>query len=207
MFCCRLDQSSDIPGHRAVREELNAAQKARGCLGPRRGGGGREQGPRVKRSNIQQLKVRTRCARCRKLGHWARECSEGNRGQRNDERYERRAGRPEDSSKKFISLAGPTERRRFLLGATWTFVTLDPGGVLWDIGARGTRRERATETEEQTARGVRFFRWNGVMRNQNLQAVPEVRRSQSVLYTYQLVASSSASLSWSRMFHHSCRWE
>ena len=82
-------------GYGVVREELNAAQKARVFFGPRCGPGGREQGPRMKRSSIQQLKLRSRCARCRKLGHGARECPEGNRGERNDERYDRRAGRPE----------------------------------------------------------------------------------------------------------------
>ena len=45
------------PGYRAVREELNAAQMARGFFGPRRG---REQGPRMKRSSIQHVKLRTR---------------------------------------------------------------------------------------------------------------------------------------------------
>ena len=80
----------------------------------------------MKRSSIQQLKLRTRCARCRKLGHWARECPEGNRGQRNDERYGRRAMRPGENSKGFITAAKPTERRPFFLGASWTFVTLDP---------------------------------------------------------------------------------
>ena len=65
------------PGYRAVRADLN---------GPGRSASGRDQGPRMKRSSIQQLKLRTRCARCRKLGHWARECPEGNRGQRNDEK-------------------------------------------------------------------------------------------------------------------------
>ena len=39
----------------------------------------------MKRSSIQQLKLRTGCARCRKLGHWARECPH--------ERYDRRAMR------------------------------------------------------------------------------------------------------------------
>ena len=61
------------PGYRAIREDLNVAQKSRGFFGPRRSASGRDQGPRMKRSNIQQLKLRTRCARCRKLGHWARE--------------------------------------------------------------------------------------------------------------------------------------
>ena len=61
------------PGYRAVREELNAAQKARGFFGPRGGASGSEQGPRMKRSSIEQLKLRTRCARCRKLGHWAQQ--------------------------------------------------------------------------------------------------------------------------------------
>ena len=64
------------PGYRAFREELNASQKARGFFANRRGAGGREQGPRMKRSSITQLKLRTRCARCRKIGHWARECPE-----------------------------------------------------------------------------------------------------------------------------------
>ena len=82
------------PGYRAIREDLNVAQKSRCFFGPRRGASGRDQGPRMKRSSIQQLKLRTRFARCRKLGHWARECPEGNRGQRNDERYDRRALRP-----------------------------------------------------------------------------------------------------------------
>ena len=53
--------------------------------------------PRMKRSSIQQLKLRTRCARCRKLGHWARECPEGNRGQCKDERYDQGATRLEET--------------------------------------------------------------------------------------------------------------
>ena len=32
--------------------------------------------PKMKRSNIAQLKSRTRCTRSRKIGHWARECVE-----------------------------------------------------------------------------------------------------------------------------------
>ena len=62
------------PGYRAIREDLNVAQKSRDFFGLRRGASGRDQGPRMKRSSIQQLELRTRCARCRKLG------------QRNDER-------------------------------------------------------------------------------------------------------------------------
>ena len=123
------------PGYRAVREELNAAQLARGFFDPRRGVGGREHGPRMKRSSILQLKLRTRCARCRRIGHWARESRDGNRGQRNDERYDRRAGNLEDGLKGFIAVAGPTGRRPFFLGATWTFVAIDPGEDLWDTGA------------------------------------------------------------------------
>ena len=98
------------------------------------GQSGNTQGPRMKRSSIQQLKLRTRCARCRKLGHWARECPEGNRGQRNEERYDRRAVRPGEKPRGFITVAQPTERRPFFLGASWTFVSLDPGEVLWDTG-------------------------------------------------------------------------
>ena len=83
----------------------------------------------MKRSSIQQLKLRTR-----KLGHWARECPEGTRGQRNDERYDRRAMRSGENSKGFITVAKPTERRPFFLGASWTFVTLDPGESASGIG-------------------------------------------------------------------------
>ena len=124
------------PGYRAVREDLNVAQMSRGFFGPRRGGSGKAQGPRMKRSSIQQLKLRTKCARCQKLGHWARECPAGNRGQRNDERYDRRSVRPGENSKGFITEAKPTERRPFFLGASWTFVSLDPGEVLWDTGSQ-----------------------------------------------------------------------
>ena len=124
------------PGYRAIREDLNVAQKSRGFFGPRWSASGRDQGPCMKRSSIQQLKLRTRCARCRKLGHCARECPEGNRGQRNEERYDRRAVRPRENSRGFITVAKPTERRPFFLGASWTFVSLDPREVLWDTGAQ-----------------------------------------------------------------------
>ena len=56
------------PRCQAVREDLNVAQKSRGFFGPRRSASGRDQGPRMKRSSIQQLKLRTRCGRCHKLG-------------------------------------------------------------------------------------------------------------------------------------------
>ena len=35
-----------------------------------------------------------------------------------------------------VERAKSTERRCFFLGASWTFVTLDPGDVLWDTGAQ-----------------------------------------------------------------------
>ena len=47
------------PGYQAVREDLNAAQKSRGFFGPRRRASGRDQGLRMKRSSIQQLKLRS----------------------------------------------------------------------------------------------------------------------------------------------------
>ena len=124
------------PGYRVAREDPNTTHKSRGFSGPRRGTSDRDRGPCMKRSSLQQLKLRTRCARCRKLGHWAHECPEGNRGQRNDERYDRRAVRLGENPKAFITVAKLTERRPFFLGASWTFVSLDPGEVLWDTGAQ-----------------------------------------------------------------------
>ena len=124
------------PGYRAVQEDLNVAQKSRSFFGPRRGASGRGQAPRMKRSSIQQLELRTRCARCRKLGHWARECPEEYRGQRNDERYDRRVVRAGENSRGFFTVAKAIERKPFFLGASCTFVTLDPGEVLWDTGAQ-----------------------------------------------------------------------
>ena len=40
------------------------------------------------------------------------------------------------TQKGFIAVAGHTKRRLFFLGASWTFVALDPGEVLWDTGAQ-----------------------------------------------------------------------
>ena len=119
---------------------------SRGFFGSRRGAGGREQRPRMMRSSIQQLKMRTRCARCRELGHWARECPEGNREQRHDERYDQHAWRRGEKLKRFIAVAGQTERKPFFLVASWTFVTLEPGEVLWDTGAQENRRETAARS-------------------------------------------------------------
>ena len=165
-------------GYWAVREDLNVAQKSGVFFGPRRGASGRDQGPRMKRSSIQQLKLRTRCARCRKLEHRGRECPEGNRGQRNEERCDRRAVRPWENSRGFITVAQPTERRPFFLGASWTFVSLHPGEVLWDTGAQeglvgkeqldkwckllaehGLQVEWSQEKPE-SACGMRRGRWN-----------------------------------------------
>ena len=42
------------PGYRTVGEDLNVVQKSRGLFGHRRGASGRDQGPRMKRSSIQQ---------------------------------------------------------------------------------------------------------------------------------------------------------
>ena len=83
---------------------------------------------------LEHSTAETAHAVCKMSQTWtlARECPEGNRGQRNDERYDRRAVKPEEN----ITVAKPTERRPFFFGASWTFVTLDPGEVLWDTGAQ-----------------------------------------------------------------------
>ena len=120
-YYCRLDQLSDTLGT-GLSEEVSILRRSPEVqvteIGDRAG----------KRSSIQQLKLHTRCARCRKLGHRAPECPEENRGQRNDERYDRRAVRLGENSNGFITVAKPTERR--------PFVTHDPGEVPWDTGAQ-----------------------------------------------------------------------
>ena len=161
------------PGYRAVREDLNAAQKSRGFFGPRRGGSGREQGPRMKRSSIHQLKLRTRCARCRKLGHWARECLEGNRGPRNEERYDRRAVKPGENSRGFVTVAKPTERIPFFLAPPRhsSFSTLEKS-----CGTLVPKRDSSGNSN--LTNGVNCSRntvsnSNGARRNQNPQAALE----------------------------------
>ena len=111
-YYCKLDQLSNILDT-VPSERISMLRRSPDFFGPRRGASDRDRGPRMKRSSIQQLKLRTRCARCRKLGHWARECPEGNRGQRNDERYDRRAMRSGENSEGFTTVAKPTERRLF----------------------------------------------------------------------------------------------
>ena len=193
------------PGYQAVREDLNVAQKLRGFFGPRRSASGRDQGPRIKRSSIQQLKLRTRCARCRKLGHRARECPEGNRGQRNEERYDRHAVRLGENSKGFTTVAQPTERRPFFLGAFWTFVTLDLGEVLRDTGAQEDSSGNSNLTSGVNCSRNTVSKSNGARRSQSPQAALEARRDHSVLCVCQLVwlgaVVSSDSLLWSRMSH------
>ena len=57
------------PGHRAIREDHNVARKSRGFFGPRRGASGRDQGPRMKRSSIHQLKLRREFGRESRTTH------------------------------------------------------------------------------------------------------------------------------------------
>ena len=135
-YYCRLDQLSDTLGTGPSEMISKLHRSPQVSLGPDEVQVAEIRGPRMKRSSIQRLTLRTRCARCRKLGHWARECPEGNRGQRNDERYDRRAMRSRENSEGFITVAKPTERIPFFLGASWTFVALDNGEVLWDTGAQ-----------------------------------------------------------------------
>ena len=73
-----------------------------------------------------------------------------------DGRYDRRAVRPEENSKGFITVAGHTERRPFFLGVLRTFVTLDPGEVLWDTGAQeGLVGKQQLDKWCKLARGTR----------------------------------------------------
>ena len=99
------------PGHRADREELNAAQKACGYFGPRPGAGCREQGTRMKRWSIQQLKLRTRCAPMPQKRTLGSRVSRGEpRTTQRRKGFDRRARRSEDNSK----------RVQLVLGASWS---------------------------------------------------------------------------------------
>ena len=145
----------------------------------------------MKRSSIQQLKLRTRCARYRKLGHWARECPEGNL-----RTMQRRKVRPTcneiwGTPKRVRHCSKAHGTKTFFLGASWTFRRSRPWRSPMEYWyPRGTRRSGETRAP---------------------QAVSEVRRSQQVLSVCQSDWSGatglSASPSWSRMCHHFCRWE
>ena len=89
----------------------------------------------MKRSSIQQLKLRTMCKMSKTWTLGPRVSRRESRAI-NDERYDRRAVRPGENPNGFITVAKPTERRPSFLGASWTFVTVDPGEVLWGTGAQ-----------------------------------------------------------------------
>ena len=78
----------------------------------------------------------TRCARSCKLGHQPRECSEGSQENRHDKKSERWTWGFGEDTKRFIATEGQKEPRPSFLGASWTFVTPDPGEVLWDASAQ-----------------------------------------------------------------------
>ena len=138
------------PGYRAVREQLKCGTESPRLLRSQTWCWWQRAGNMHEALECPTVELRTKCARCRKLGPWARELPEGNQGERNDERFNRRAWRSEDNSKGFIAVAGHTARRPFLLGASWTFVALDPGEVLRDFWRReGACWGTATETVVQ----------------------------------------------------------
>ena len=117
-------------------------------------------------------------------------------------------GGPRTAQMGFITVAGPTERRLFFLGASWTSDALDPGEVLWDTGAQEGLVGEQRNSGANCLRNMSTGRMESG-ESQHPQAVSEVRRSQSMLYVCQPdwpgATVSSASLLWSRMFHHYCR--
>ena len=208
-YYCRLDQLFDTLGT-GLSERISMLRRSPGASSaPRRNASGRDQKPRMKRSSIQLLKLRTRCARCRKLGHWARECPEGNRGQRNDERYDGRAVRPGENSRGFITVAKPTKRRPFFLDVSWTFVSLDPGEVLWDTGA-----QEGLVGKQQLDKWCKMLAEHGLQvewsqeKPESASGIGGTTKPIGVVYVPVGLAGCNGiirSLLWSRMSHALCK--
>ena len=104
-----------VPGHPRGSQ---VAQKSRGFFGPTRSASGRGSG--TAREALEHPTAEN-CARdvqdVANLDTGLASVPKGIEGQRNDERYDRRAVRPGENSRGFITVAQPTERRPLFLGA------------------------------------------------------------------------------------------
>ena len=114
------------------------------------------------------------------------------------------------NSKGFITVAKPTERRLFFLGASLTFVALDPGEVLWDTGA-----QEGLVGKPQLDKWCKLLAEHGLQvewsqeKPESASGIGGVTRPIGVVYVPVGLLDATVSfdsLLWSRMSHLDCRW-
>ncbi|CAK0907101.1 unnamed protein product, partial [Prorocentrum cordatum] len=137
-----------------VRNQLNEARKARGFFKPKgkskgkhghgqdKGKGSGKQNQR-RRISIDQLKLRTKCAKCKQVGHWARACPQNGHQQRLALEAFTMHAAVGSSQTHHINMPRPAESTtggaaKFFVGAIAMFIGLaiNARGVLVDAGVQ-----------------------------------------------------------------------